>query len=128
MKRIVALFAFDQFQLMDVAGPATVFGVANSMIGNDIYDVRIVSPDGGLVRSSCGVSLQSQSISKLPARNVGTLLIAGGSPASLVKVAKSVAARNWIPRCIRASARFGSVCAGALPKHQHGAFGGIKKA
>lgn len=126
MKRIVALFAFEEFQLMDVAGPAAVFGAANSTIGNDLYDVRIVSPTGGLVRSSCGVSLQSQAISKMPAHNVGTLLIAGGSSAALARAAKPAVTRKWIPRCIRASARFGSVCSGAYLLAELGELDGLR--
>jgi transcriptional regulator GlxA family with amidase domain len=126
MKHIAALFAFNEFQLMDVAGPAAVFGVANSTIGHDLYDVRIVSPAGGLVRSSCGVSLQSQATSKVPAHSVGTLLIAGGSSAALARAAKSAAARKWIPRCIRASARFGSVCSGAYLLAELGELDGLR--
>jgi transcriptional regulator GlxA family with amidase domain len=114
MKRIVALFAFDEFQLLDVAGPAAVFGAANATTGHDLYDVRIVSPAGGVIRSNCGVSLQSRAISNLPARSVDTLLIAGGSYAALRKAAAATVTRRWIPRCIRASVRFGSVCSGAI--------------
>lgn len=126
MKHIVALFAFDEFGLMDVAGPASVFGAANSIIRNDLYDVRIVSPGGGLIRSTCGVSMQSQAISKVPAHSVGTLLIAGGSYAGLAKAAKSAVTRKWVPRCIRASARFGSVCSGAYLLAELGELNGLR--
>src|ERR1700712_3886478 len=128
MKHIVAFFAFQEFQLMDVAGPAAVFGAANSTIGNDLYEVRIVSPSGGLIKSSCGVSLQSEAISTLSPRSVGTLLIAGGSSAALATAGGSVATRKWLPRCIRASTRFGSVCSGAYLLARLGVLDGLRVA
>ena len=43
------ILAYEGCQLLDVTGPAAVFGAANEAIGRAFYDLRIVSPDGGLV-------------------------------------------------------------------------------
>ncbi len=45
--RLIALFAFDGVQLLDATGPASVFGVANTLGGREAYKVVVVSPRGG---------------------------------------------------------------------------------
>jgi transcriptional regulator GlxA family with amidase domain len=112
--RMVALFAFDGFQLLDVTGPASVFGVANSLSEREAYKVAVVSPRGGSVESSCGVCLQTIAIAKLDPVTIHTLLIAGGSPAAMQQALVDAATRNWITKCARASKRYGSVCSGAF--------------
>ena len=69
------ILAYDGCQLLDVAGPAAVFGAANEASGEPVYDLQIVSAEGGLVTSNCGVVLQSKKIGGQP----DTLLVAGGA-------------------------------------------------
>src|SRR6185312_13330456 len=69
------ILAYHGCQLLDVSGPAAVFGAANESAGQPLYDLQIVSADGGLVTSNCGVALQSRKIGAQP----DTLLVAGGS-------------------------------------------------
>ena len=69
------ILTYDGCQLLDVSGPAAVFGAANELAGQPLYDLQIVSADGGLVTSNCGVALQSRKIGAQP----DTLLVAGGS-------------------------------------------------
>src|SRR5215831_17312938 len=78
-RRFIALFAFDGVQLLDVTGPASVFGLADSLGAREAYKIVAVSPRGGLVESSCGVVLQTLAVSKLDPGRIHTLLVAGGS-------------------------------------------------
>src|SRR5258707_6677188 len=71
----LVLLAYQGCQLLDVTGPAAVFGAANDARGQPFYDLRIVSPDGGAVESNSGVEIQSCKIGGQPE----TLLVAGGS-------------------------------------------------
>lgn len=125
---VVALFAFHGFQLLDVTGPATVFGLANTLGDNEAYRVLVLSPDGGLVTSTCGVALHSLAISKVRPRDVDTLLVAGGRTVAMQRAAKHPASRRWIPNCISTSDRFGSVCSGALLLAEFGALGNSRVA
>ena len=43
----IAILAYEGCQLLDVTGPAAVFGAANEGRAQPVYDVQIVSPDGG---------------------------------------------------------------------------------
>ena len=112
--RLIALFAFDGVQLLDVTGPASVFGVVNTLSGREVYKVAVVSPGGGLIETTCGVALHTLALSKLNPGKVHTLLVAGGSAAAMQRAAANPAARKWIPKCAASAKRFGSVCSGAF--------------
>lgn len=66
--RVIALFAFDGVQLLDVTGPASVFGVANTLGGDEAYRIVVVSPGGGVIKSSCEVLLQTLAFPRSVAR------------------------------------------------------------
>ncbi len=112
--RVITLFAFDGVQLLDVTGPASVFGMANTLGGDEAYKILVVSPGGGLVKSSCGVVLQTLPLSKIGRTKIHTLLIAGGSTADMERAASDPASQKWIRKYARTAKRFGSVCSGAF--------------
>lgn len=103
------ILAYEGCQLLDVTGPAAVFGAANEAIDRPAYDLRIVSADGGLVRSNCGVSLDSRKIGGQP----DTLLVAGGSRGLKAAMTRRDLQR-WLRRVAPRAERFGSVCTGAF--------------
>ncbi|WP_395714286.1 GlxA family transcriptional regulator [Reyranella sp.] len=103
------LLAYEGCQLLDVTGPAAVFGAANEATDRPAYDLRIVSADGGLVRSNCGVALDSRKIGGQP----DTLLVAGGSRGLKTAMTRPDL-RRWLRRMAPKAERFGSVCTGAF--------------
>jgi transcriptional regulator GlxA family with amidase domain len=103
------ILAYEGFQLLDVSGPASVFGAANEASRRTIYDLRIVSPDGGATASNCGVALQTRRIKGQP----DTLLIAGGSR-GLKAAMERDDLRRWLCKVAPKARRFGSVCTGAF--------------
>jgi transcriptional regulator GlxA family with amidase domain len=103
------IFAYAGCQLLDVTGPAAVFGAANEGRATPFYDIAIVSPDGGAVKTNCGVALMSEKIGGQP----DTLLVAGGS-AGLRAVMAREDVRRWLRRTAPRATRFGSVCTGAF--------------
>ncbi len=112
--RVIALFVFDGVQILDVTGPASVFGVANALRGDDAYKILVVSPGGGAIKSSCGVLLQTLPLSKIGRTKIHTLLVGGGTTADMEQVASDPTTRKWIQKYGRAAKRFGSVCSGAF--------------
>lgn len=103
------VLAYDGCQLLDVTGPAAVFGAANDAAGRQVYDLQIVSPDGGAVTSNSGVALMSRKIGGQP----DTLLVAGGT-AGLAAVTERADVRRWLQRVAPRTKRHGSVCTGAF--------------
>jgi transcriptional regulator GlxA family with amidase domain len=112
-KHTIVLFAFDQCQLLDVAGPSSVFGVANSTAGRAFYDVRVVSPRGGLITTSCGVSIATLAPRAVATKSIDTILVAGGGKAAMRSCIERPTTRRWLKRSIDNVSRFGSICSGA---------------
>ena len=105
----ISLLAYEGCQLLDVTGPAAVFGAADDGRDRPFYDVRIVSPDGGPVTTNCGVAVMSQSIGGQP----DTLLVAGGSRGLKAALAREDVLA-WLRKTAPKTKRFGSVCTGAF--------------
>jgi transcriptional regulator GlxA family with amidase domain len=103
------ILAYEGCQLLDVTGPAAVFGAANEVAGRQVYDLRIVSPDGGTVATNSGVEIQSRRFGGQP----DTLLVAGGSR-GLPAVTARADLRRWLQRATPRARRYGSVCTGAF--------------
>jgi len=105
----ISLLAYEGCQLLDVTGPAAVFGAANDGRDRPFYDVQIVSPDGGSVVTNCGVAVVSHPIGGQP----DTLLVAGGSRGLKAALAREDVLA-WLRKAAPRAKRFGSVCTGAF--------------
>jgi transcriptional regulator GlxA family with amidase domain len=105
----VFILAYEGCQLLDVTGPAAVFGAANEASGWAVYDLQIVSPDGGAVASNAGVAIESRRIGGQP----DTLLVAGGSLGLRTVMARQDV-RRWLRKAAPRARRYGSVCTGAF--------------
>jgi transcriptional regulator GlxA family with amidase domain len=112
--RHIALLAFDGVQVLDINGPAAVFGAANDAPGGPHYRLHIVSPRGGAVASSCGVALVTEAICDVASQIMDTVLVAGGSGDGLRALAQDEGARAWMVRAAAHARRYGSVCSGTF--------------
>lgn len=105
MKRI-GLVIYPGFQALDMAA-LTVFEFANSLLPQPLYALATLSVDGGPVRSSAGVALDSQ---PLPSDGYDTLLVAGAT--------RQPEAQPRLEQALRATAaatrRIASICTGAF--------------
>jgi transcriptional regulator GlxA family with amidase domain len=97
----------EGFQMIGLAAQA-VFEFANRVAGRPVYEVRVLSENGGLVRSSLGIALQTERVS---GRAFDTLIINGtedGSPNTTPGLL------NFIRRGLKNSRRVASICTGAF--------------
>lgn len=109
----ILLLVLPDFLLLDATGPAQVFSSANDEARDageaPPYRIRMLSPLGGLVASSSGVSVQTERLPRrLPA--AATLIVSGGrgvEHADPTTVA-------WVQRAYGGLARCCSVCSGAF--------------
>jgi transcriptional regulator GlxA family with amidase domain len=114
MMHRVALIVFDGFQLLDTAGPASVYGAANDALGSPAYDVVIASCSGGLMRSSCGLAIQSHALDDLNPATFDSLFVTGGEEAGLRAAITDEALQRWTRSAIPLMQRYGSVCSGSV--------------
>ncbi len=109
----IRILAYEGCQLLDVTGPAAVFGAANEAVAKPFYDLAIVSPDGGAVATNSGIELQSRRIGNKVGGQPDTLLVAGGSKGLRAVMAREDV-RRWLRKVAPGTRRFGSVCTGAF--------------
>jgi len=113
--RLIDLLAFDQVQLLDVAGPLQVFASANELAlaqGNPApYRMRVLAPQAGPLTTSAGLALVAQALPAARSR-CDTLLVAGGW--GVHTAARDAQLVAWVRRRSAYVRRLGSVCTGAF--------------
>lgn len=114
----VVFIVYPGFELLDVSGPASVFGGANRALRQrgrpDFYEVLLASARGGGVESSSGVAVETRSVADLRATEANTVLVAGAEREHLLPATGDPALRAALPRLAEAAERFGSVCTGGF--------------
>jgi transcriptional regulator GlxA family with amidase domain len=106
MPRAVAFVIFPDFQLLDVAGPLSTFGIAERFRPGS-YALSVIAAGGGEVPSSCGVNLSACPLRSGP---LDTVVVSGGDGTrALPQLGELVA---WL-RGVKAR-RIVSVCSGAF--------------
>lgn len=113
--RTVVVVAFDDFQLLDLAGPVEVFETANRLGGEPGYRRTLVTPNGRRVRSSSGVAVDADASITALAKStapIDTLVVVGGLGARLATQDDAFLAS--IAALASRARRITSVCTGAL--------------
>lgn len=108
MPRRIAFLIFDDFQLLDAAGPISAFEIA-SRYSPGAYESRVIAPRAGAVRSSSGASMNASALGR-PA-SIDTLVIAGGNGSRAA--AQDAALVRFVAKCCAQARRVASVCSGA---------------
>lgn len=107
----VALLGFDDVLLMDVAGPAQVFGSANKVLGWTAYVLETVTQDGRDFRSDTGLTLRSDTAFSRW-KGSDDLIVPGG-PGVDGRLEDPVLQR-FLRRAAPEVRRFVSICSGSL--------------
>jgi transcriptional regulator GlxA family with amidase domain len=108
MTRLIAFLIFDQFQLLDTAGPIAAFEMPMRGIRPAPYRLKVIARAGGLVISSSGVSMPAEDMWTL--RGIDTLIIAGGEGTRLAMQCPDTL--RFVKQCARKVRRLCSVCSG----------------
>jgi transcriptional regulator GlxA family with amidase domain len=106
---MIGVLLFHDFQLLDAAGPITVFEAAGRIAGSSAYRLRVMARDPGPVTSSSGVQLIAEEFSDAP---LDTLVVAGGWG---TRQASSCAETlDFVRAAAGRARRVASVCSGAF--------------
>ena len=73
---MIGILIFPDFQLLDAAGPISVFEIAARASGKPLA-LRVLAAQAGLVASSSGVEMMARDFKS--ANAITTLVIAGGA-------------------------------------------------
>lgn len=113
MKTIVFL-TYEGAQLLDMAGPASVFAEANEFVCRPAYRVVIASPGGGLIRARGGIAFSTVPILEATPKHIDTIIVSGGVGEPLRRVLANQEVAKWFRRAARLTRRVGSTCTGAF--------------
>src|SRR5450755_1831314 len=113
--RRIEVLAFDQVQLLDVAGPLQVFATANDFAVHRgapaPYDLDVFAPGVVGVATSAGLGLMTKPLPR-DSRPLDTLIVAGGWGVNAA--CEDAALLGWLRERAPLARRLASVCSGTL--------------
>lgn len=123
--RTTVILAYEGAQILDIAGPASVFGEANTIAGTAHYEVTVASVGGAQVKLGAGVTLQPAPLRQFISRQIDTLIVPGAESNLLAEAVRCDALADAVislpqPR------RTASVCTGAFLLAKWGLLDGKK--
>jgi len=108
VKIMVGVLVFPDFQLLDAAGPISVFEIA-ARYANHAPAIRVLAATPGPVRSTAGVEMLARGLR--PSGAITTLIVAGGEGVGTAATcAKTLA---FVRAVAKRGIRIASVCSGA---------------
>lgn len=109
-QRIVMLI-YPGVAPLDVAGPLQVFGVANFLKKQRLYDVMTVAPTAGPVQTPVGFAFMPACAMADVELPLDTLLVSGGGGPDAGTEPEIL---DWLRKTVPHTRRFGSICTGAF--------------
>jgi len=106
---MISVLIFPGFQLLDAAGPISVFEIANRYAKSEV-PIRVISADPGPVRSTAGVEMLARKFG--PASAITTLIVAGGD--GVEAAARNPCTANFVKAVAKRGTRVASVCSGTF--------------
>lgn len=105
---MIGVLIFPGFQLLDAAGPLSVFEIAARYTAK-VAAVRVLGLEAGPVRSSSGVEMLAHNLKS--AKALTTLIVAGGP--GIAAAADCGTTLRFVQRIAKRGVRIASVCSGA---------------
>jgi transcriptional regulator GlxA family with amidase domain len=115
----IGLILPDDFQLLNLA-PLTAFELAEKSAGAPRYDLHLLSVRGGSLRSSCGLTVQTEAFGE-PTFDT---IITGAITSFETPAASTADTLSFIRAAAKASRRTASFCNGAFVLAEAGLLGG----
>ncbi|MEA2915946.1 MAG: hypothetical protein QOJ15_8027 [Bradyrhizobium sp.] len=105
---MIGVLVFPGFQLLDAAGPISVFEIAARLAGGP-PSIKVLAVTPGAVRSSSGVELLARGLR--PSGAISTLIVAGGEGVRTAATCEKALA--FVRAIAQRGVRVASVCSGA---------------
>jgi transcriptional regulator GlxA family with amidase domain len=106
---MIGVLIYPDFQLLDAAGPITVFEIA-ARLSRAAPAIKVLAAEPGPVRSSSGVEMLARKLG--PPGMITTLVIAGGE--GVEAAARNRCALQFVRAVARRGVRVASVCSGTF--------------
>jgi transcriptional regulator GlxA family with amidase domain len=106
---MIGVLIFPDFQLLDAAGPISVFEIAGRYAGNEV-PIRLIAAKPGPVRATSGVEMVARKLGSPSA--ITTLIIAGGD--GVEAASRNACTVNFVKAVAARGTRVASVCSGTF--------------
>jgi len=106
---MIGILVFPDFQLLDAAGPISVFEIA-ARFAKRAVPIKVMAAAPGPVRSSSGAEMLARKFGS--ARTITTLIIAGGD--GVEAAARDTCTIRFVQAVARRGVRIASVCSGTF--------------
>jgi transcriptional regulator GlxA family with amidase domain len=106
---MIGVLIFPDFQLLDAAGPISVFDIAGRFAKAQL-PIRVVAAHPGAVCSTSGVEMLARKFGSVS--GITTLIIAGGD--GVEAAARNICTLNFVRAVAKRGARVASVCSGTF--------------
>lgn len=114
MPRRILFVIFDQFEMLDLSGPSSVFSAAQRFLKHPAYSVHTLSVTGGVVHCRAGIEVMTQSCEGFRVCPSDTILVVGGDNNAIAEISDHPSLHTWLTLNAPIAERFGSICSGAL--------------
>src|SRR5450631_2170603 len=106
---MIGVLIFPDFQLLDAAGPISVFDIA-ARYARQPAPIKVIAAKPGPVRSSSGAEMYARKFG--PAGTLSTLIIAGGEGVEMA--ARNECVIGFVRSVAKRGIRVASICSGAF--------------
>ena len=106
---MIGVLIFPDFQLLDAAGPISVFDIAGRFAKAQL-PIRVMAAHPGAVCSTSGVEMLARKFGSVS--GITTLIIAGGD--GVEAAARNICTLNFVRAVAKRGARVASVCSGTF--------------
>jgi transcriptional regulator GlxA family with amidase domain len=106
---MIGVLVFPDFQLLDAAGPISVFEIAMRFAGQ-LPSIKVLAVKPGPVRSTSGVEMLARGLK--PSGAITTLIVAGGE--GVGAASKCATTLALVRSMVKRGVRLASVCSGAF--------------
>jgi len=106
---MIGVLIFPNFQLLDAAGPISVFDIAGRYAKNQV-PIRLIAAKPGPVRSTSGVEMLARKFG--PPGAITTLIVAGGT--GVEAASRDSCTANFVKAVAARGIRVASVCSGTF--------------
>ncbi|MBL1430193.1 MAG: GlxA family transcriptional regulator [Robiginitomaculum sp.] len=110
----ISFLIYDGFELLDLAGPSSVFSATNTVLGRTAYEVQTMSAQGGQVHCNSGIIVGSYSLTQNSPCVSQMVLVVGGNSAALTAAMADQVIQQWLIKFDGKAERYGSICSGAF--------------
>lgn len=126
--RRIIFITYEGAELLDLAGPSSVFSTASRLSGKSLYSLVTASLRGGIVRHGCGTSVDTVQLGKLKISKRDTLLVVGAYADCLGNAMRDTKLVAMITEIAKQAERIGSICTGAFILGEAGILSGKRAA